>query len=147
MIIKESFSYFGNKDLYKKKKIGLFCSRKVFTQSVLPTLDWAVDISNNESVVVMSGFQSMIERKVLSFLLKGKCGIILVLAKRMYKIIPKEFESAIKFGRLLIISLENNSVTRVSRQTVLKRNKFIIGTCDELKLVGIDSNSSVYSLL
>lgn len=93
----------------------------------------------------MSGFQSMLEKNILFFLLKGKSEIILVLAKS--KTVPKELEPAMNSGRLLIIFLEKDMVIRVSKQTALKRNKYIIDTCNELKFVGIDENSSIYGLL
>lgn len=47
-----------------------------WTLSVLPTLDWATEISQREEVAVVSGFHSRMEREVLKILLRGKCGLI-----------------------------------------------------------------------
>ena len=52
----------GNIDLLQKRKIGFLASRQIATLSVLPTLDWATEISQREGVAVVSGFHSRMER-------------------------------------------------------------------------------------
>ena len=55
----------GNIDLLQKRKIGFLASRQIATLSVLPTLDWATEISQREEVAVVSGFHSRMEREAL----------------------------------------------------------------------------------
>ena len=76
-------TYLGNKDLLNRRKIGFLASRKISTSAVLPTLDWAVEISKHTDVAVVSGFHSRLEKDVLKFLLQGKCGIIVVLSQNL----------------------------------------------------------------
>lgn len=127
--------YVGNKGLLNKRKIGFLASRKISTSAVLPTLDWAVEISKRADVAVVSGFHSHLEKDVLKFLLQGKCGIIVVLARGMYRKLPKLLESAMGDNRILVISLEKESVTRISEYTAHKRNKYVAELSDELKQI------------
>lgn len=118
-------TYLGNKDLLNRRKIGFLASRKISTSAVLPTLDWAVEISKHTDVAVVSGFHSRLEKDVLKFLLQGKCGIIVVLARGMYRKLPKIYDTTMNENRLLIIALEKETVTRVSEYTAQKRNNMI----------------------
>ena len=116
-------------------KIGFLASRKIASPAILPTLDWAVEISKRTDVAVVSGFHSRLEKDVLKFLLQGKCGIIVVLARGMYSKLPKIYDAAMKENRLLIISLEKETVTRVSERTAHKRNKYVEKLADELRQI------------
>ena len=127
--------FLGNKDLLQKRKVGFLASRKIPTLSVLPTLDWAMAISAKSDIAVVSGFQSRLEKEVLNILLKGKCGIILILARGMYRKLPQQFEQVMEEQRLLILSYENPNVTRVSEVTAHKRNERVRELSDSLKEV------------
>ena len=72
------------------------------------------------------------ERNVLEILLKGQCGIIIVLARGMYRKLPKQYEEAMSQNRLLIISNEKDNVKRVSEQTAHKRNEYVREIADEM---------------
>ena len=122
----------GNKELLKQKKVGFLASRKISSLSILPTLDWATDVSKREDTAIVSGFHSKMERNVLKILLKGQCGIIIVLARGMYRKLPKQYEEAMSQNRLLIISNEKDNVKRVSEQTAHKRNEFVREIADEM---------------
>ena len=124
-------TYLGNKELLNRWKIGFLASRKIPTSAILPTLDWAVEISKQTDVAVVSGFHSRLEKDVLKFLLQGKCGIIIVLARGMYRKLPKIYDAAMNDNRLLIIALEKETVTRVSEYSAHKRNKFVETIVDE----------------
>ena len=128
-------TYFGNKDLLNRQKIGFLASRKIAFPAILPTLDWAVEISKRTDVAVVSGFHSRLEKDVLKFLLQGQCGIIIVLARGMYRKLPKIYDVAMNNNRLLIISLEKETVTRVSERTAHKRNKYVEDLADELRQI------------
>ena len=118
-------AYLGNKELLKMRKVGFLASRKISTLSILPTLDWAMEISKRTDVAVVSGFHSRMERDVLKILLKGHCSIIVVLARGMYRKLPQIYEEAMQQSRLLIISCEKENVTRVSEASAHKRNEYV----------------------
>jgi predicted Rossmann fold nucleotide-binding protein DprA/Smf involved in DNA uptake len=128
-------TYLGNKGLLKKRKVGFLASRKISTLSVLPTLDWSMQMSKQEEVVIISGFHSRMERDILKVLLQGKCGIIIVLARGMYRKIPQEYTEALLQQRILFISFEKDSVTRVSEVSAHRRNKYVKSLADEMKTI------------
>lgn len=125
-------TYLGNKELLNMRKVGFLASRKISTLSILPTLDWALKISKQKNIAIVSGFHSKMERDVLKILLQGECGIIIVLARGMYRRLPKQYEEAMLQNRLLIISYEKESVTRISETTAHKRNDFVREIADEM---------------
>ena len=84
------------------------------------------------------------KKNVLHFLLKSKCPVILVLARKMYKVIPDELIAALHQGRLLIIS--TSKAIRQSKQTALERNRYICEMADKIFFVGVTSKSSLCQL-
>ena len=134
-------TYLGNKELLKKRKVGFLASRKISTLSVLPILDWAMQMSKQEETAIVSGFHSRMEKDVLKILLQGKCGIIIVLARGMYRKIPLEYTEALLQQRILFISFEKDSVTRVSEISAHRRNEYVKSLADEMKTISINSHS------
>lgn len=130
--MENSPKYLGNKELLKQKKVGFLASRNISSLSILPTLDWATEVSKREDIAIISGFHSKMERNVLEILFKGQCGIIIVLARGMYRKLPKQYEEAMSQNRLLIISNEKDNVKRVSEQTAHKRNEYVREIADEM---------------
>ena len=94
-----------------------------------------MQVSKQKGITVVSGFHSKMERDVLKILLQGECGIIVVLARGMYRKLPKQYEKAISQNRLLIISCEKESVTRVSEATAHKRNDYVREIADEMQSI------------
>ena len=127
--------YLGSKQLLNLHKIGFIASRHASTLDVIPTLDWAVEISKSTDVAVVSGFQSPLEKDVLKFLLRGVCPIIIVLARGMYRKLPEALQTPMDQKRLLIISNESDNTTRVSEITAHKRNEYVISISDEMKII------------
>ena len=127
--------YLGNKQLLNLHKIGFIASRHASTLDVIPTLDWAVEISKSMDVAVVSGFQSPLEKDVLKFLLRGVCPIIIVLARGMYRKLPEALQLPMDQHRILVISNEPDTLTRVSEITAHKRNEYVKSISDEMKII------------
>lgn len=136
----------GNLELLNCRKIGFFASSKIATLSVLPTLDWAMEIAKREDVAIVSGFHSKMERKVLDILLKGRCGIICVLARPIYKVIPEKYRDAYAQDRVLFISHNTAKSTMTSRQLCQRRNEYIASISEELVFSSLTPESSLYPL-
>lgn len=134
----------GNTDLLTSSITGFLCSRTVASKAILPCLDWAVEIAKDENATVMSTFHSPIEREVLTFLLQGKCKIIIVLARTLYKTIPSELKPALEANRLLILSICNQP--RISKQSALTCNKYICENCHSLTFGFLSEDSSLFPL-
>jgi len=118
------FTY-GNKKLLNTKPIALFCSVKCPGDKILQTYDQCVKW-RKEGQSIISGFHSPMEKECLRILLKGEQPIIISPARGIWKRIPKEWQSHIDKGRLLIISIFPESVKRMTTQTAIERNQFII---------------------
>lgn len=127
--------YLGNKELLRLRKTGFIASRRMATTDVIPTLDWAMEMSRQKDIAVVSGFQSPMEKDVLKFLLQGQCPIIIVLARGMYRKVPEHLVAAMSQNRLLVISLEKPSIRRVSETTAHKRNEYIRDIAETLKII------------
>ena len=134
----------GNTSLLDRRKIGYFASGTIASLSVLPTLDWATEV---EDVAIVSGFHSKMEREVLDFLLRGKCGIVCVLARSIYKKIPDQFRDAYNAGRVLFIAPFKTSASRTSRNLCQQRNEYVASISDELVFSSLTPDSSLYPLL
>lgn len=135
--------YLGNKDLLKLKKTAFLASSTISPETVLKVYDWATEIRTRGECVI-SGFSSKLEQDVLHFLLKGRQPIILVLARRMYKVIPKELKEALTQNRLLIVSVSN--AARQSKDTAMMRNSRVCEMADRILFIGVTEQSSLCTL-
>ena len=135
--------YLGNQELLKLQKTAFLASSNIASETVLRVYDWATEMRCRGECVI-SGFNSKLEQDVLHFLLKGKQPVILVLARRMYKVIPEELQEALNQNRLLIVSVSN--ATRQSKDTAMMRNRWVCKTADRILFVGVTEQSSLYAL-
>ena len=132
--------YLGNKDLLGKNLTAFLSSRTVATDKVMACYDWATSL-NAETDCVVSGFQSPIEQDVLHFLQKKRIPVIVVLARAMYKQIPEELEKSYNDGRVLFISISNN--TRVNKATAFIRNRYVVDLAQKILFGMLAENSSL----
>lgn len=133
----------GNRDLLNLPKTAFLASSTIPTDMVLRCYDWATQMAKEEQCII-SGFSSHLEKEVLHFLMKGRCPIILVLAREMYKQIPSELQPLLDAHRLLIISV--SKAVRQSKATAHARNKYICEIADKILFVGVTEKSSLYPL-
>lgn len=137
----------GNTSLLDRRNIGYFASGTIASLSVLPTLEWATEIARREDVAIVSGFHSKLEREVLDFLLRGKCGIVCVIARSIYKKIPEKYREAYDAGRVLFIAPFKTSATMTSRHICQQRNEYVASISDELVFSSLTPDSSLFSLV
>lgn len=133
--------FLGNRDLLKLPATSFLAASMIPPEMVLKCYDWAA--GPHEGCVV-SGFSSKLEEDVLHFLLKAKCPVVLVLARRMYRNLPEELKEPLEQGRLLIISV--TQAERQSKITALARNKYVCNLADRILFVGVTPQSSLYPL-
>lgn len=136
----------GNRELLKLRKVAFFASSKSASLSVIPSLDWASDIAKREDVAVCSGFQSPIEKKILEYLLRGKCGIIVALCRGMYRKIPEVYSAAFESGRILFVGFDSVKSERWSRPVAERRNRYLADLADELVFASLSPDSSLFRL-
>lgn len=133
----------GNRDLLNLPKTAFLASSTIPTNMVLRCYDWATKMAKEEQCII-SGFSSHLEKEVLHFLMKGRCPIILVLAREMYRQIPSELQPLLDAHRLLIISV--SKAVRQSKATAHARNKYICEIADKILFVGVNAESSLSPL-
>ena len=73
----------GDESILDLAKVGFLSSRKVPPAAVIKCYDWATEM-RDRGVCVMGGFQSPLERDVLTLLLQGKQPVIWVLAHKLW---------------------------------------------------------------
>lgn len=136
----------GNMELMQREKVAFFASSKTASLSVMPALDWASEIAKREDITVCSGFQSPLERDILPYLLRGKCGIIVALNRGLYKKIPEKYRAAYRSGRILFISLQSEDSLMPSRGGAERRNRYLADIADSLVFASLTPQSSLYPL-
>jgi predicted Rossmann fold nucleotide-binding protein DprA/Smf involved in DNA uptake len=113
-------------------KIALFCSARTPGDAILRTHDTARRL-RDESVTVISGFHSPIEKACLKILLRGKQPIILCPARAIECMrIPTECRTAFEAGRLLFLSPFVRQPRRVTKESALLRNELVAALADEV---------------
>lgn len=136
--------FLGNKELLGCPKTAFLCSRNVSSVTVLRCYDWATEMSK-ENQVIVSGFQSKIEKDVLHFLLKNHQPVIIVIARQMYKQLPEEWQSPMDNGKLLVVSVAPKAI-RTSTNTAYNRNRYITSIADAIVFGFISEGSSLQLL-
>lgn len=138
--------HLGNIKLLEEHKTAFICSRRIPAGVVLKSYDWAIAMRNAEKCV-MSGFHSPLEKDVFHFLIKGNQPVILVLARGMIREIPPKIEKAIAENRLLLISSFSDEIIRVTKDTSLARNKFVIEMANEIIIPHLSPGGSLEILI
>lgn len=134
----------GNISLLAKPMHGFVCSRTTRSSVILPCLDWAA-MQSKGTTPIISTFHSEMEVAVLDVLLKGSCPIIIVLGRRLYKRLPEKLRPALNSGRLLVVSISENS--RISKETALAANSFIAQKAERITVGFIAPDSSLKEII
>lgn len=120
-----AYSTLGNAGLMKRPKVSFLSSRKISPDAVMGAHAWAAKVRETEACII-GGFQSELEKDVLRFLLRGKCAIVIVEARRSRKVVPRELKEAYEAGRLVFVSLADAKNARMGEANALRRNKFVL---------------------
>ena len=163
-MVNREIQMIGNAALMERPKVAFFSSRRVAPAVVMRSYDWATEMrcggrgatalpvggsaGRLALPCIVGGFQSALERDVLKLLLPdGGPPIVMVLARGLWKVVPREYREAIGAGRMLAVSTSNASVGRVSKETAAKRNAWILDHCDEAVFASLDPSGSLARLV
>lgn len=136
------FDHVGNIDLWSLHKTAFLCSRKVPAAQVLKCYDWAIAMRDAGKWVIL-GAHSQLEKDVLHYLLKGTQPVVVVLARGMKKKLEPELQAEVEKGRLLVVAPFPSKVKRVSTNTAMTRNMFILQHAHAIVLGYADPNGSL----
>jgi hypothetical protein len=115
----------GNTAIWELPKTAFLCSRKVPAAQVLKCYDWAIGM-REAGTCVMLGAHSQLEKDVLHYLLKGQQPVVVVLARGMKKKLEPELSTQLDKGRLLVVAPFPKQVKRVTADTAMGRNRFVL---------------------
>ena len=139
-------SKLGNNALMNRHRVAFFAPSTTESLSVMPALDWASEIAKRGDVTVCSGFQSPLEKLILPYLLRGKCGIIVALNRGVYEKVPERYRAAFDDGRILFVSLLGEDVTLPSRAAGLRRNRYLADLADKIVIPFHTSSTSLSTI-
>ena len=133
----------GSPEILGEKKIGLFCSVRCPGDAILGAYDSARKL-RDESVTVVSGFHSPVEKECLRILLRGKQPIIICLARALEKIrLPADWRSAVETGRLLLVSPFEKRPRRPTIDSAQRRNEIVAALSDEVLIIHAELGGSI----
>ncbi len=142
----EQPTFLGDQAIWKLHKTAFLCSRKVPAAQVLKCYDWAIAM-RNAGKCVMLGAHSQLEKDVLHYLLKGAQPVVLVLARGMKKKWESALDAEVRKGRLLVMSPFDEKITRVTSDTALVRNRFMLEHAQEIVVGHITSDGMLEKVL
>ena len=122
------YDYTGNPALLGRRKVAFFASRVVSPAVEEQALRWAEACCATDRVVI-SGFQSPLEKSVFELLLKSRHPVIWALGRALYRRYPPTVEEALAEQRILIFAVRN--ARRTGWQTAQTRNYTIATMAEE----------------
>ncbi|MBQ3186734.1 MAG: hypothetical protein IJB62_04150 [Alistipes sp.] len=131
-------SYLGNEQLLDRTLVAFFASRETPDDVAHKAIRWAEMICQTDKVVI-SGFNSPLEKEVLNTLLENKHPVILALGRSVYKRVPTQFVQPLAEGRMLIVSISN--AVRQSWWTAQYRIFTVANWADECVWAGVHRGS------
>ena len=136
----------GNTDIWQLRKTAFLCSRKVPAAQVLKCYDWAIAM-RDAGKCVMLGAHSQLEKDVLHYLLKGEQPVVLVLARGMKAKADPTMQAEVDKGRMLVVSPFVSGIKRVTEETAMARNRFMLEHAAELVVGHVSSGGALAQLL
>jgi len=136
----------GNAALLNEPLLGLISSRECPGQVLMETLERVPEWVAAGRIIV-SGFHSPLEQQVLRSLLRREGRAVKVLARGMsdYRPLVEERDS-LAAGRLLVLTAFEPTVRRVSRETALMRNQYVVALSTELIVPYVSGGSPLACL-
>lgn len=122
------YDYTGNPALLDRRKVAFFASRVVSPAVEEQALRWAEACCATDRVVI-SGFQSPLEKSVFELLLKARHPVIWALGRALYRRYSPSVEEALAEQRILIFAVRN--ARRTDWQTAQTRNYAIATMAEE----------------
>ena len=135
--------YMGNKALLGREMTAFLAPSHVSPLAVLPTLDWASEMSRSGRPVV-SGFTSRLEKEVWSVLARNHSPMVAVLVRSKYKQIPARYLPLLESGVLLLVFLGLG--THLSRKLAARRNDYVASLASHIVFPSVTASSMLFPL-
>jgi predicted Rossmann fold nucleotide-binding protein DprA/Smf involved in DNA uptake len=128
------------------RKVALLCSERCPGNVILKAYDFARLVRGSE-IVIVSGFQSPIEKDCLNILLRGSQRVIICLARKLSSShLSREWQEAINTGRMLLLSPFSDRQKRVTVELATQRNRFAAEVSEEVLMLYAAPSSKTEAL-
>ncbi|MBI4332710.1 MAG: hypothetical protein HY673_15680 [Chloroflexi bacterium] len=122
----------GDPGILQGKKLAFFCSVKCPGEPIVRAYDFARAM-RDAGIVVISGFQSPIEKDCLDLLLRGSQPVIICPARSLHGMrLTAAWKTAVEQGRLLLLSPFAEGIRRPTIELSEKRNEFVANLADQV---------------
>jgi predicted Rossmann fold nucleotide-binding protein DprA/Smf involved in DNA uptake len=135
----------GNPKILDLPLTALLTSLKVPPDLVLPSLELARSC-RNDSVPVISGFQSPLEKELLRILLKGDQPIVICPAAELRVSVPRDWKGPLDSGRLLVLSPFTRR-GRATAESAMLRNRMVASLSTRLMVIHARAGSRTYKVV
>ena len=136
----------GNLDLLNLPLTALFCSRKCPGDAILKAYDLARELREKETPVI-GGFHTPVEKDMLEILLKGKGPVVICPARGLEGMrTPKVWGQAVQQGRLLLVSMFDQRIRRVTKETAQGRNLLVAALASERVFIHVEPDGETEKL-
>jgi predicted Rossmann fold nucleotide-binding protein DprA/Smf involved in DNA uptake len=128
----------GNLDLLRLPLTASFCSRKCPGDAILKAYDLARKLREEETPVI-GGFHTPVEKDMLDILLKGKGPLVICPARGLEGMrMPKVWDQAVQQGRLLLLSVFDQLINRVTKESAHQRNMLVASLAIERVFIHVE---------
>ena len=135
-------SYIGNVKLTDRHTVTFLASLSTPEEDWTKVKRWLETEIFGTDKVVISGFHSPFERRVLQQLIEHNHPAIVVLARSLYKRIPAEYQKAITQKSILITSYFPKH-KRNSYRYAEARNAYLMDIANEVVVIGVGATSRI----
>jgi len=143
----EEIRTLGNTALLKRPKTAFFCSRQYPEAIEKPTYLWALE-QRYACNCVLSGFHSKLEQAVFRYLLQGpEQPIVYALGRGIQTNLRFEYGHEIEAGRLLFITLFEQTVRSITAETAEIRNLMVADLADQFFVPYMTAGGNIERLL
>lgn len=124
----------GNDAILRQNTLALLCSAKAPAGILLAVHDlaqqWRLGQPGHGSQVIISGFHSPVEQEAFEILLRGPAPVVYCPARSIPKRLLPAWQEALDAGRLTLLSPFPDQVRRATKETAIRRNRFIAALAD-----------------
>ncbi len=137
----------GDVSILQQPLLGVFCSVKCPASLILKAHDVSRELAS-QGLTVISGFQSPVEKEVLTVLMRGNGSIIVCPARGLAGMrIPMDWRPAIDAGKMLVTSPFDGQVKRPTDELARQRNLFVATLATGILFIHARSGGSLELLL
>ncbi len=137
----------GNVEILQSSLLAIFSSVQCPAGRILQAQDAAHTLAQNRQAVV-GGFQSPVEKEMLTVLLRGGCPLVICPARGLEGMrLPPVWQAALRAGQMLLLTKFPGSVRRATQQTVHARNRLVTQLASEVLVIHAQPGGKIAALV